>query len=65
MQHQTIEYFDGPQRLLSELIYDKDKYSAGELPTILVFHALEGRNDFALKYAENFAKQGYAAVAVI
>lgn len=63
MHSENIEYLDGQQKLLGKLIYDKSKHGDSERPAILVFPAFEGLSEFALKYAENFANQGYIAFA--
>lgn len=62
MHHQPLDYFDGQQKLSGELFYHKNQ-SSDKRPAIIVFHALEGRNEFALNYAENLAKQGYITLA--
>ncbi len=64
MEHHTIEYFDGSQKLVSELIYDKEKYNSRAYSPILIFPAVEGRNHFIIEYAKKLAHHGYAAVAV-
>lgn len=61
MQHETIHYFDGDQKLIGELIFDA--HSNAKRPGIIVFPAFEGRSEFAVNYAENLAKQGYVALA--
>lgn len=37
---------------------------AGKLPAVLIMHAWEGRNEFALQKANYFAEQGYVGVAL-
>jgi dienelactone hydrolase len=63
MHHETLEYFDAQQRLLGELIYDKRHEDSKKRPAIIVFPAFEGRNQFAINYAENLAKRGYVTFA--
>lgn len=59
MQHDTIEYFDGDQKLIGELIYKKS--SESPKPTIIIFPAFEGRSEFAVEYAESLAKKNFVA----
>jgi len=61
MQQQTINYYDGDQQLTGALYYDDNV--EGPLPGIIVFHAFEGRGEFALEYCEWLAQDGYAAFA--
>lgn len=63
MRHQSIEYFDAEKRLVGELIYDKRFKESDKRPAIIIFHAFDGRNQFAIDYAENLAKQGYITLA--
>lgn len=63
MTQETIEYLDGSQKLLSELVYDK-RQMAADKPAILVFPAFEGRGEFTLDYAKKFAEHGHPAMAV-
>jgi dienelactone hydrolase len=58
MKHQSVEYFDGPQKLIGEWVFAEE--GPDQRPAILIFPAFEGRGPFTLDYAENFAKQGYA-----
>ena len=68
MHHETLEYFDGQQKLLGELFYDETRRGPGKNPNqrqaILVFPAFEGRGEFALTVAQKLAEQGYIALAV-
>jgi dienelactone hydrolase len=58
MHTQTIEYFDGAEKLIGELInYDQAKKNQ---PIIMVFHAFEGRSEFTIDYANKIAAKGYA-----
>lgn len=57
MRHETIEYFDGNQKLIGELICKKTVIDPEA--TIIIFPAFEGRGDFALEYAENLAKKNF------
>ncbi len=57
MQHKTVEYFDGQQKLIGEFIYHNDQNNSRA--TVIVFHAFEGRSKFALTYAEKIAAQGF------
>ena len=65
MHRETLEYFDGQQKLLGELFYDETRLGPGKKPNerqaILVFPAFEGRGDFALAVAQKLAEQGYIA----
>lgn len=63
MHHENLEYFDGQQKLVGKLVYDEQGKGSQKRPAILVFHAFEGRNQFAIQYAENLAKQGYITLA--
>lgn len=59
MKHQTIEYYDGKQLLIGELIYNSNL--AEPQSTVIVYPAFEGRGEFALQYGENLAQIGYNA----
>ena len=61
MKRKSIEYFDNSDKFIGELFYDSSITTAK--PGILVFPAFEGRSDFALHYAEGFAKRGFVAFA--
>ncbi len=57
MNNTIIEYFDGTQKLIGELIFDnqlKTKKTA-----IIIFPAFEGRGDFTLDYAKRLASHGF------
>lgn len=56
MKAQTIEYFDGDQKLIGELINNQQTNQ----PAIILFHAFEGRGSFTVDYAKNLAAKGYA-----
>jgi dienelactone hydrolase len=58
MQRKTIEYFDGSQKLVGELLYHEENKPA---PTVIIFAAFEGRGDFAIDYAKNLAELGFNA----
>lgn len=62
MKNETLEYFDGQQRLVSELFFDEN--SSAPQPAVLVFPAFEGRSAFALNYAKSLAECGFATLAV-
>lgn len=57
MQQTSIDYFDGEQKLIGELIYNEQQTTPQ--PGIVVFPAFEGRGDFAINYGRDLAKQGY------
>lgn len=57
MKQEAIEYFDGKQRLLGELIYNDSQKN--QQPTVIVFHAFEGRGSFTIDYAKKIAEKGY------
>jgi dienelactone hydrolase len=61
MQKQTVEYYDGDVKLTGQLVYD-DNIKAPRAG-IVVFHAFEGRGEFALEYCEWLAQDGYVAFA--
>ena len=63
MRHTPHEYFDGQQKLVGEFIYEKDLQDSEKRPAIIVFHAFDGRNQFAIEYAEKLAEQGYITFA--
>lgn len=56
MEVKTIEYFDGPQKLMGKFLSHK---SNEQKPTIILFPAFEGLSPFILNYAERFAHEGY------
>lgn len=60
MNSKIIEYFDGSQALIGELFFE----GQGKQPTIIVFPAFEGRGSFAVNYAKDLVKQGFAAFVV-
>lgn len=55
MQNETIEYFDGDQKLIGQLIGDEKPNQSA----IILFHAFEGRGNFTLDYAKRLAEKGY------
>lgn len=61
MQKQTVEYYDGDTQLTGQLVYDDSV--DGPRPGVVVFHAFEGRGEFALEYCEWLAQDGYVAFA--
>lgn len=60
MKTETVEYFDDKQKLVGKLIYQEQ---ANAQPAIILFHAFEGRGDFALDYAIMLAEKGYVVFA--
>lgn len=60
MKSQSIDYFDGSQKLVGEFIYP-DFSDSKPKPTVIVFHAFEGRGEFAVDYAKKLAEKGYIA----
>ncbi len=60
MKSQSIDYFDGAQKLVGEFIYP-DSLDGKPKPTVIVFPAFEGRGEFALDYGKKLAEQGYLA----
>lgn len=56
MNTQTIEYVDGQQKLIGELLNNKNQ---GSQPAIIIFHAFEGRGEFTMDYAKKLADLGY------
>lgn len=61
MKHEDISYYDGDQRLIGQLIYSDDTNEPK--PAIIVFHAFEGRGEFALDYAKELAEKGFVVFA--
>lgn len=61
MTVKTIEYFDGAQKLIGQLIYPKS--TPKPQAAIIVFHAFEGRGSFTLDYSHQLAEQGYLVFA--
>lgn len=59
MKSKTIEYFDGNQKLIGELVY-KDELKTSQ-SAVIVFHAFEGRGKFALDYAKRLAEHGWVS----
>ncbi|MCD6047621.1 MAG: frsA [Gammaproteobacteria bacterium] len=59
MQTQKIEYLDGDQKLLGEIIYPQEL--KGNHPAVIVFPAFEGIAEFALDYGKKLAEKGYIA----
>ena len=57
MKTVTVEYFDGEQKLIGELIGAQQ--TGAPQATIILFPAFEGRGEFALDYAKKIAEQGY------
>ena len=62
MQHKNIEYFDGSQKLIGQLIIDEQQ-PKNQKTAVLIFPALEGRDDFITHYAEKLAQNGYPCFA--
>jgi dienelactone hydrolase len=62
MQHEAFDYADGSQIFKGELVYKKDP-AGKHRPGIIVFHAFEGRNEFAIGYAEKLAEKGFVTLA--
>lgn len=60
MKQTSINYFDGEQKLIAELIYDEQQTVLQ--PGIIVFPAFEGRGDFAINYGRDLAQQGYTVL---
>ncbi len=60
MKTQTIEYFDGSQKLLGQLFHDGN--ITQKKPAILIFPAFEGPGDFTTDYAQKLVAQGYVAL---
>jgi len=58
MENTVIEYFDGTQRLVGELIIDNE--AKAKKTSVILFPAFEGRGDFTLEYAQKLAKFGFA-----
>lgn len=56
MNSKTIEYFDGNEKLIGELIGDKQQ---GPQPALVLFSAFEGRGSFAIDYAKKLAEHGF------
>lgn len=61
MHQDILEYSDGDQKLIGQLIY-KDK-AAKNQPAIIVFPAFEGLSEFAINYAKQLADKGYVVFA--
>ena len=59
MQKQFFEYKDQSATLEAFIAYKKEK-----APTILIFHAWRGRDEFVIKQAEKLAEAGYIGVAL-
>lgn len=59
MQSITIDYQDGTQKLIGELIIPKNINTSA--PAVLVFSAFEGRGEFSVNYAKTLAEQGFVA----
>lgn len=64
MHTEEVVYFDGAQQLLGKLMYQSGPDFSQRRPAVMVFHAFEGRSDFALECARKYAEQGYIAFAV-
>lgn len=62
MHTEFIDYSDGEATLEGYVAYDPSK--SGPRPVVLVSHAWDGQNDFARKYAERLAGQGYLGFAL-
>lgn len=60
MEHQSIAYYDGDQKLIGALI--QNGASNTPQPAIIVFPAFEGRGAFALQYGERLAQLGYVVL---
>ena len=60
MQQQTINYVDGSQKLIGELM--AEDLTANNQPAIILFPAFEGRGDFAIDYAKKLADKGYVVL---
>lgn len=62
MQTRTIAYQDGDQTCQGYFAFDETR---GEnQPTVLVFHAFEGLDDFTKSYAADLVKAGFAVFCV-
>jgi dienelactone hydrolase len=57
MKTQTVNYFDGTQKLQGTLFYDDSKQTPQ--PAVLLYHAFEGAGSFTLDYGKRIAQQGY------
>lgn len=60
MKQTPVNYQDGEQKLIAQLIYDENQ--SGPQPGIILYPAFEGIGDFAIDYAKNLAQQGYAVL---
>lgn len=61
MKIDTVEYFDGEQKLVGKLFYDEK--NNGKQPAVILFHAFEGLSEFTLNYAKNIAAEGFVVLA--
>ncbi len=59
MKQDAVEYFDGEQKLIGQLIYDEK--DSGSKATVIVFPAFEGIGEFAIDYAHRLAQAGFNA----
>ena len=57
MNNTIIEYFDGSQKLIGELIVDSQ--SKAKQTAVILFPAFEGKGDFISEYAQKLAKLGF------
>ncbi len=62
MYKKEIEYFDGDQRLVGQLIHKND--ISEPQPAVIIYHAFEGLGEFVIEYAEWLAQEGYVVFAV-
>ncbi len=56
MKSETINYFDGKQKLIGELISNNQQ---GQQPAIVLYPAIEGRASFAIEYGKKLVEKGY------
>jgi dienelactone hydrolase len=57
MNNTIIEYCDGTQTLIGELIFDS--HVSKKTTSIILFPAFEGRSHFTSEYAQKLAKHGF------
>jgi len=60
MRHKMIEYFDGEQKLISQLFAPDDNE---QHPGVIIFPAFEGLAEFATDYAKKLAEKGFVVLA--